>query len=117
MRPRPPLARHRRCAALVLVLYGPLHGLAAAREPSDGTPMSLSPPAASAEGAASSTTPVAADAAVDPLPGVQAPLTTAERLRVTLLGGNPLFALDWLAPGLALDELGPDLPRPRLPLP
>lgn len=44
-------------------------------------------------------------------------LTTAERLRVTLLGGNPIFALDWLAADLELagDRTLP--PRPRLPLP
>ncbi len=45
------------------------------------------------------------------------PLTPAERLRVTLLGGNPIFALDWLAPGLELQGGRPAPPRPRVPLP
>lgn len=42
------------------------------------------------------------------------PLGTVERLRIKLLGGNPIFALDWLAPGL---EPEGGRPRPRLPLP
>lgn len=45
------------------------------------------------------------------------PLTPAERLRVTLLGGNPIFALDWLAPSLELQGGRPAPPRPRVPLP
>lgn len=113
---RPPAARYR-CATLALVLHGPLFGLAAARAASDGALTAVPPPAASAARALPTTTPVGAHAARDPPQGSSAPLTTAERLRITLLGGNPLFALDWLAPGLELDELGSGLPRPRLPLP
>ncbi len=41
------------------------------------------------------------------------PPSTAERVRITVLGGNPLFALDWLAPSGAR----PEPPRAVLPLP
>lgn len=48
---------------------------------------------------------------------VEAPLTTAERLRITLLGGNPIFALDWLAPELELTGGRPMPIGSRLPPP
>lgn len=115
--PARPAATRFRCTALALVLHGPLCGLAAARAASDSAPIAVPPPAASAARAASTTLAIGADGAVDPPPGSSAPMTTVERLRITLLGGNPLFALDWLAPGLELDEPGSGLPRPRLPLP
>lgn len=57
------------------------------------------------------------DAAPDPPVEDGRPPTPAERLRVTLLGGNPIFALDWLAPGLELEGGRPAPPRPRVPLP
>ncbi|MCL6608473.1 MAG: hypothetical protein K6T74_10305 [Geminicoccaceae bacterium] len=41
-------------------------------------------------------------------------LGPVERLRIRLLGGNPIFALDWLARG---GEPEPGRPPPRLPLP
>jgi hypothetical protein len=41
-------------------------------------------------------------------------LGPVERLRIRLLGGNPIFALDWLARG---GEPEPHRPPPRLPLP
>ncbi len=41
-------------------------------------------------------------------------LGPVERLRIRLLGGNPIFALDWLARG---SEPEPGRPPPRLPLP
>jgi hypothetical protein len=61
--------------------------------------------------------PAEVGAAPDPPLPDGGPLTTVERLRVTLLGGNPIFALDWLAPGLELQGGRPAPPRPRLPLP
>lgn len=48
----------------------------------------------------------------EPANAPSGPLSPVERLRIRLLGGNPIFALDWLASGA---DAGP--PRPRLPLP
>lgn len=40
------------------------------------------------------------------------PVSAAERLRIRLLGGNPIFALDWLASGPEAGRLRPELPLP-----
>lgn len=85
---------------MLLAAFGPT--------PRDGT-SAADPPTA----AATAEPGAAADL---PMPDGR-PLSPAERLRVTLLGGNPIFALDWLASGLELQGERPAAPRPRVPLP